>query len=325
MPTEREEKLAAARKKLARFQQTKSSGGTLAPSVQPKQESISRSPASSASPQIHVDTTVESDLLSNGLNIPYSNPTPTYQSIQTSPQQQASLNAIQLAELEASKIQLRDHQQEIANLQQQLQHGTQINEQLESNIVAMRDEVLNVKERNSELVFNIEQLNAHLLKVEAAKNDEINQLRSTLSQSEQVSQQLNVQLQTLQQQIDDYKKQVSIHDHQSVSNQHQLHNRIQQQDNAIHILVEEKGELLGQIKALEEVQVTNKMDIDNKLHENKQLEDSLSQVRTELKTFKDYFDQNEANKIEQEEKLKTTIQVRNVFQIVLRHNIRMHC
>jgi len=312
MVTEREEKLAAARKKLARFQQTKTSGGTpLEPSVQPKNESISRSAITSNTAPATTNTNEQqsNESSSNGLNIPYSNPTPTYQSVQTSPQQQASLNAIQLAELEASKIQLKEHQQHIATLEQQLQLEQHNNQQLDSTIQALRGDLSNVGQRNNELVLNIEQLNAHLLKIEAAKNDEINQLRSSLTQSEQISQQLNTQLQTLQQQIEEYKKQVSIHDHQSVSNQHQLHNRIQQQDNAIHILVEEKGELFNQIKQLEEIQVTNKLEIDNKHIETKQLEESLSQVRAELKTFKDYFDQNEANKIELDEKLKTTNQV----------------
>ena len=186
-------------------------------------------------------------------------------------------------------------------------------ERLQSDIQLIHGDLTVTSENNKQLVLNIEQLNAHLLKIEAAKNDEITQLRTSLSQSEEVCQQLNGQLQAVQLQIDDFKRQVSINDHQSISNQHQLHNRIQQQENAIHILVEEKGELLGKIKAMEEIEVRGSLEIENKAQEAKQLEDNLSRVRTELKTFKDYFDQNEVQKSELDDKLKSAQQV-HVFQ-----------
>ena len=63
---------------------------------------------------------------------------------------------------------------------------------------------------------------------------------------------LNSQLQMFQKQLEEYRSQVSMNETTSISNQHQLHNRIQQQDNAIHILVEEKAELISKIKALDD-------------------------------------------------------------------------
>ena len=63
---------------------------------------------------------------------------------------------------------------------------------------------------------------------------------------------LNGQLQMFQKQLEEYRSQVSMNETTSISNQHQLHNRIQQQDNAIHILVEEKAELISKIKALDD-------------------------------------------------------------------------
>ena len=59
MVTEREEKLAAARKKLARFQQTKTAGHQRPPSQQPKLESIGRGVEESNSSN---DLTEEQDL-----------------------------------------------------------------------------------------------------------------------------------------------------------------------------------------------------------------------------------------------------------------------
>ena len=66
------------------------------------------------------------------------------------------------------------------------------------------------------------------------------------------SKKLNGQLQMFQKQLEEYRSQVSMNETTSISNQHQLHNRIQQQDNAIHILVEEKAELISKIKALDD-------------------------------------------------------------------------
>ena len=78
MVTEREEKLAAARKKLARFQQTK----TKAPAeLQPPTQSISRDGSEPVSAPAAQPTQPE-----NGHQLMYSNPTPTFQSIQSTPQ-----------------------------------------------------------------------------------------------------------------------------------------------------------------------------------------------------------------------------------------------
>ena len=107
MVTEREEKLAAARKKLARFQQTKTSSKSMPPTHQPPQpptQMMDRSGEQSTSPAQEV--TVQD----NGHQPLYSNPTPTFQHIQPTAAQAQSLNAIQLAELEAAKHQLREHQ-----------------------------------------------------------------------------------------------------------------------------------------------------------------------------------------------------------------------
>ena len=82
MVTEREEKLAAARKKLARFQQTKTQQRPTA--QQPKLESIGRgidivaesSSNDSISEQATRNTSPDSI---NGHNLMYSNPTPTFE------------------------------------------------------------------------------------------------------------------------------------------------------------------------------------------------------------------------------------------------------
>jgi len=77
--------------------------------------------------------------------------------------------------------------------------------------------------------------------------------RSISETSESVTpKKLNGQLQMFQKQLEEYRSQVSMNETTSISNQHQLHNRIQQQDNAIHILVEEKAELISKIKALDD-------------------------------------------------------------------------
>lgn len=77
--------------------------------------------------------------------------------------------------------------------------------------------------------------------------------RSLSETSESVTpKKLNGQLQMFQKQLEEYRNQVSMNETTSISNQHQLHNRIQQQDNAIHILVEEKAELIAKIKALDD-------------------------------------------------------------------------
>ena len=76
MVTEREEKLAAARKKLARFQQTK----TKAPAeLQPPTQSISRDGSEPVSAPAAQPTQPE-----NGHQLMYS--IPTFQSIQSTPQ-----------------------------------------------------------------------------------------------------------------------------------------------------------------------------------------------------------------------------------------------
>ena len=83
MVTEREEKLAAARKKLARFQQTKTAGHQRPPSQQPKLESIGRGVEESNSSNDQTRNTSPDSL--NGINpnpthnLMYSNPTPTFE------------------------------------------------------------------------------------------------------------------------------------------------------------------------------------------------------------------------------------------------------
>ena len=85
MVTEREEKLAAARKKLARFQQTKTAGHQRPPSQQPKLETIGRGVEESNSSSSNEQTRNTSPDSLNGVspnpthNLMYSNPTPTFE------------------------------------------------------------------------------------------------------------------------------------------------------------------------------------------------------------------------------------------------------
>ena len=85
MVTEREEKLAAARKKLARFQQTKIAGHQRPPSQQPKLETIGRGVEESNSSSSNEQTRNTSRDSLNGVspnpthNLMYSNPTPTFE------------------------------------------------------------------------------------------------------------------------------------------------------------------------------------------------------------------------------------------------------
>ena len=157
--------------------------------------------------------------------------------------------------------------------------------------------------------MRVEQMNAELVRVESAKNAEIQAVRLESSQHEQVAAQLNQQLQLLQGQVEEYKKQVSNRETASISNQHQLHHRLQQQDSAIQILVEEKGELINRIKQLEEEHLKQKVELEGKVTELRQLDQHLNNAKAELKTFKEYFDQNEQQKEESDEKLRVTQQV----------------
>lgn len=299
MVTEREEKLAAARKKLARFQQTK----TKAPGeLQPPTQVMSRDGGEVAPTQ-----PIQPE---NGHQLMYSNPTPTFQSIQATPQQQSSLNAIQLAELEASKLQLKEHQTQIAQLEQQMATEKLAQQDLAMQLQAAANQYNQVNERNRELSMNIEQLNTELVRVESTKNNEITQVRQAHAQSEQVAVQLNQQLHILQQQVEEYKLQVSNRETASISNQHQLHHRLQQQDSAIQILVEEKAELTNRIKELEEAEMKLRIEFDGRNQDVKRLDDALNHSKNELKTFKNYFDTSEQQKQEADEKLRIAQQVR---------------
>jgi len=78
-----------------------------------------------------------------------------------------------------------------------------------------------------------------------------------------IAQQLNQQLTQLQQQIDVYKQQVSQYENVNTNNQQQLTNRLKQQEMTIQILVEEKAELNGKVRNLEEIEINTKGHLDN--------------------------------------------------------------
>ena len=298
MVTEREEKLAAARKKLARFQQTKTKQPN-EQNVTPLTQSMSRDGSEQIEP-----IAPEQQQQPNGHQLMYSNPTPSFQAVQATPQQQSSLNVIQLAELEASKMQLKEHQTQIAQLEQQMAMEKLTQQESHGQLQAAGEHSKQANDRNRELTMHIEQLNAELVRLESMKNNEIAQHRQATQHSEQAAGQLNQQLHILQQQVEEYKVQVSNRETASISNQHQLHHRLQQQDTAIQILVEEKGELITRIKQMEEHEVKLKFEFDDKSQEAKRLDDALAHSRNELKTFKHYFDTAEQQKNESDEKLR---------------------
>ena len=97
------------------------------------------------------------------------------------------MNAVQLAELEASKIQLKEHQTEIAHLNSLLQEEARNKQLLESQNSQLQQELQNALDGNKQLVLNIEQLNATLLKIETVKNEEIAEHKANFMQSEQVA------------------------------------------------------------------------------------------------------------------------------------------
>ena len=97
------------------------------------------------------------------------------------------MNAVQLAELEASKIQLKEHQNEIAHLHSLLEEEARNKQLLENHNAQLQQELQSALDGNKQLVLNIEQLNATLLKIETVKNEEITEHKANLMQSEQVA------------------------------------------------------------------------------------------------------------------------------------------
>ena len=96
--------------------------------------------------------------------------------VDPSKQQQSSLNAIQLAELEASKLQLKEHQTQIAQLEGQIAAEKLTQQDLSLKLQSAGDQFNLINEKNRELNLNIEQLNAELVRLESMKNNEIAQV-----------------------------------------------------------------------------------------------------------------------------------------------------
>ena len=78
--------------------------------------------------------------------------------------------------MEASKLQLKEHQTQIAQLESQIAAEKLTQQDLSLKLQSAGDQFNLVNEKNRELNLNIEQLNAELVRLESMKNNEIAQV-----------------------------------------------------------------------------------------------------------------------------------------------------
>ncbi|CBY32499.1 unnamed protein product [Oikopleura dioica] len=288
---DRNAKLAAARNKLAKFQKAKQS---TTPAQRPESEAISRG-VEPVSENGHQNSNGEASA-----PIPFSMNNFSGQK----PSNGQNLSALEQVELHATREQLQEQHSRITELEVLLKKAEEQKESNATNAVQSIQQLQKVledtKSQNEVLQKTLTDEQSKLNQLSFVKDSEISSLKSGKLQAEQLSQQLNDQLNQLQHQVEIYQGQVSQNNSQNVANQHQLSGKLLEQQMTIEILVEEKAELNTRVRQLEELEISLRANLESSLSSDKNNSENLQNLRQENKRLNE-SNQQLSNQIDEKD------------------------